>query len=147
MFTFVLGADHAGFRLKEALKGFLRQRGVSVHDLSETYVEGDDYPSIAHHVAQHVANHAETFGLLVCGSGFGMDIAANRHKGIRAAVIRTAEEAQTCREHNHANILVLGERFTSEKQAKHLLETWLETRPSYAQRHVRRIHLIDTPHG
>ena len=143
MATYLLGADHAGFSLKERLRAFLVARNIRVEDLSPDMQEGDDYPDIAQRMAKHVAKHPEARGILICGSGFGMEIAANRFRGVRAVVARTAEEAHLAREHNHANILVLGERFSSPSQAEHILTAWMEASPSLAQRHVRRIHKLD----
>ena len=141
--TFILGADHGGFSLKEHLRHVLERRGIRYEDVSEMLDEGDDYPPIAQRVARHVSRSNETFGLLVCTTGIGMDIAANRFRGVRAVTVRSSEEARYAREHNHANILVLGEAFTSPKQAEHILSTWLDTHPSYARRHVRRVHQLD----
>ncbi len=143
MSTFILGADHGGFSLKEHLRKTLVRLGLRVEDLSPEVVQGDDYPLIAQRVAKHVSQASDTFGILICKSGFGMDIAANRFRGVRAVVVRTMAEAQMAREHNHANILVLGEEFTSPTQATHILTTWIDARPSHAQRHVRRIHQLD----
>ncbi|MBP7006238.1 RpiB/LacA/LacB family sugar-phosphate isomerase, partial [Patescibacteria group bacterium] len=134
MSTFILGADHGGFSLKEHLRKTLIRLGMRVEDLSPDVVQGDDYPLIAQRVARHVAGSSETLGVLVCKSGFGMDIAANRIRGVRAIVARTAAEAQIAREHNHANILVLGEEFTPQIQAAHILKTWIDTRPSHSER-------------
>lgn len=141
--TYLLGADHAGFSLKERLRTFLLKHHARVEDLSPDTQDGDDYPDIAQRLAKHVAKHPEARGILVCGSGFGMEIAANRVRGVRAVVVRTAEEAQIAREHNHANVLVFGERFTPPTQAEHILTTWIEASPSLAQRHVRRVHKLD----
>lgn len=143
MSTYLLGADHAGFALKERLRLFLAKQRLRVEDLSPDAQDGDDYPDVAQRLAKHIAKHPDTRGILVCGSGFGMEIAANRFRGVRAVVVRTAEEAQLAREHNHANILVFGERFTSPAQAEHILTAWMEASPSLAQRHVRRIHKLD----
>lgn len=144
MSTFILGADHGGFALKEHLKRTLEHKGIPYQDVTEDFQEGDDYPPIARHVAQLMKDQNDTFGLLVCRSGIGMDIAANRFRGIRATTIRTAEEARLAREHNHANVLVLGADFTSATQAERILSAWIDVRPSYAQRHVRRVHQLDT---
>ncbi len=141
--TYLLGSDHAGFLLKERLRKLLLARRIRFEDLSPDMQDGDDYPDVAQRMAKHVAKHPEAHGILVCGSGFGMEIAANRFRGVRAVVARTAEEAHLAREHNHANILVFGERFTSPAQAEHILTAWMEASPSLAQRHVRRIHKLD----
>lgn len=144
MTTFILGADHAGFALKEHLRKVLDQLHVRYEDLSPDVVEGDDYPFIAKRVAKLVVEKGDVHGLLICGTGFGMDIAANRLRGARAVVVQTAEEARLAREHNHANILVLGGRTIEPSQASHILKTWIDSHPSYAQRHVRRVHQLDS---
>ncbi len=141
--TFLLGADHGGFALKEHLRKTLDRLGVRYEDLSPEVVEGDDYPLHAQRVAKHLTQARDTVGLLVCRTGFGMDMAANRFRGVRAAVARSTAEARLAREHNHANVLVLGAEFTSPSQADQILKTWMETLGSHAQRHVRRIHQLD----
>ena len=143
MVTFILGADHAGFALKEHVRKVLDTLNISYEDFSPAMMDGDDYPLIAKRVAKIIAEKSNTQGILVCGSGFGMDIAANRIRGVRAAVIQTAAEARLAREHNHANILVLGGHIIEPSLASHILKTWIDTQPSFAQRHVRRIHEID----
>lgn len=143
MTTFLLGADHAGYALKEHLRKTLDQLGIRYQDLSPDLVEGDDYPFIAKRVAKQVVEKDGVQGLLVCGTGFGMDIAANRLRGVRAVVVQTAEEARLAREHNHANIIVFGGRITEPAQASHILKAWIDAHPSYAQRHVRRVHQLD----
>jgi RpiB/LacA/LacB family sugar-phosphate isomerase len=145
--TVLLGADHAGFALKERLKTVLERRGYPVKDVSPKLVAGDDYPVAAKRVAKLVAQSAKkklpSFGVLVCGSGLGMDIAANRTKGVRAVVVRDAKEAKLSREHNQANVLVLGSWMTKPAMAERLLDTWLKTKPSDAARHLRRIKQLD----
>lgn len=142
--TFLLGADHGGFALKEHLRKTLERLGVRYEDLSSEVTEGDDYPLAAQNVAEHLTNARDAVGLLVCRTGFGMDMAANRFRGIRAAVIRSSAEARLAREHNHANVLVLGSDFTTPSQADQILKTWIDTPGSHAQRHVRRIHQLDS---
>ncbi len=142
--TFLLGADHGGFDLKEHLRKTLDRLDIPYEDLSPEVVEGDDYPLAAQRVARHLTQGRDQLGLLVCRSGIGMDMAANRFRGVRAAVIRSAAEARLAREHNHANVLVLGSDLTTPSQADQILKTWLETPGSHAQRHVRRIHQLDT---
>ena len=141
--TIFLGADHAGFALKETLKKHLTQLGWMVVDQSPVFIESDDYPPIAKLVAQDVCK-MKTVGILVCGSGLGMDIAANRVKGARAVVLRTEADAKSSREHNHANIAIFGERITSAAKAKKILDTWLATPYSKEKRHIRRVKEIDT---
>ncbi len=137
-----LAADHAGFALKEALKQSL-PNSVEVHDLSPKLIEGDDYPAVAKLAAKAVLKY-KAEALLVCGTGLGMDIAANRLKGIRAVVVRTPKEAKLSREHNHANILILGGRLTKKKEAEAITKAWLRTPFSTESRHVRRIKQLDT---
>lgn len=142
MSLYLLGADHAGFRLKEQVRHLLEKRGIAYQDLSHDVVEGDDYVPIAERVAKHLSPSSEAMGILVCGSGFGMAIAANRFREARAVVVRSAEEARLAREHNHANILVLGEQFTNARHMEQIFDAWVEARPSYAARHVRRVHQL-----
>ncbi len=132
------GADHAGFRLKEHLKKDLTKSGWTVEDLTPTFVADDDYPAIGRKVAEAVVAR-DALGILVCGTGMGMDIAANRLRGARAVVIRTLREARLSREHNHANILVLGARLMSKKQAETIARVWLKTPYSKEKRHARRV--------
>lgn len=139
-----LGADHAGFKLKESLKEALTKAKVLVCDLSPHLVKGDDYPLAAKKVSLAILHEAGSLGLLVCGTGQGMDIAANRYRGVRAIVARTEEEAKLSREHNHANILVLGGWVTKPVLAKKIVMKFLKTKPSKLERHVRRVKELDT---
>lgn len=141
--TLILGADHAGFKLKQAVKRWLQAQQWKVEDLSPSLVEGDDYPLVAQQAAKRVAKNAAQQAVLVCGTGLGMDIAANRYKGVRAVVIREPKEAKLAREHNHANILILGGWITSAAKTKKILEAWFKTSPSKASRHVRRVKQLD----
>lgn len=138
-----LGADHAGFKLKETLKEALTKAKFLVCDLSPRFVKDDDYPLAAKKVSMAILHEAGSLGLLVCGTGLGMDIAANRHKGVRAIVARTEEDAKLSREHNHANILVLGGRVTKPALATKIVMKFLKTKPSKAERHERRVHQLD----
>lgn len=142
-----LGADHAGYRLKEHLKTVLERRGFPIKDLSPTFVAGDDYPVVAKKLAKLVATshkpQAPRFGILVCGSGLGMDIAANRTKGVRAVVVRDVKEAKLSREHNGSNVLVLGAWITKLAVAERILDAWLKAKPSTAARHLRRVKQLD----
>ncbi len=138
----LLGADHAGFALKETLKTALRRSGIPFQDLTPVFTEGDDYPPIASRVAKEVGRSGG-LGVLVCGTGHGMDVAANRRKGIRAIVARTPEDGVIAREHNHANILVLGGRVTTPRRAAAIVRAWLHATPSRAERHVRRVQQLD----
>lgn len=137
-----LGSDHAGYALKEALKKYLAKR-FEIIDRTPEYVEGDDYPKIGFEVARLVADQPESRGLLVCGSGIGMSIAANRVKKIRAALVHTPAQAKLSRHDDHANILVLAGRLLSAAKAKTVTDMWLKTPPSSAPRHQRRVKQLD----
>lgn len=138
-----LGADHAGFELKETVKAFLQKQAYIAHDLSPRLVKGDDYPLAAKKVSMAILDDTQSLGILICGTGHGMDIAANRHKGVRALVSRTEEDAKLAREHNHANILVLGGWVTKPAAAKKIILAFLKSKPSKTERHVRRVQQLD----
>jgi ribose 5-phosphate isomerase B len=137
-----IGADHAGFELKERLKRELEALGFAPDDVGTHSAESTDYPDYAHKVADRVARGEAARGVLLCGTGLGMAYAANRHHGVRAAVAWTPEIAKLAREHNDANILVLPARFVTEGAGLDILKTWLET-PFEGGRHARRIEKID----
>lgn len=139
-----LGADHAGFKLKEAIKAqSVKRKAQSVMDLSPRLMEGDDYPLAARKVAMAVLHEQGSIGVLVCGTGHGMDIAANRFRGIRAIVARTEKDAKMAREHNHANVLVLGGWVTKAPLAKKIVAAFLKSKPSKDARHLRRVKQLD----
>lgn len=142
--TIYLGADHAGFKLKESLKEALMKAKLPVCDLSPRLVEGDDYPLAAKKVTMAILHEEDSLGVLFCGTGHGMDIAANRHKGIRAIVARSEQDAKLSREHNHANIIVLGGWVTKPVLAKKIVMKFIKTKPSKLERHVRRVKQLDT---
>ncbi|OGQ94867.1 MAG: ribose 5-phosphate isomerase B [Deltaproteobacteria bacterium RIFOXYA12_FULL_61_11] len=137
-----LGSDHRGFPLKRALHEHLLHKGVFCEDLGCPGTEAADYPQYAAAVARAVVATPGTRGILVCGSGLGMSIAANRWKGIRAALVHDVLSAKRSRQHNDANVLVLGGDFVAEALAIELLTTWLET-PFEGARHQRRLERID----
>ncbi len=138
--TIVFGSDHAGFEYKESLKGYIHDKGYSVIDCGTHSVESVDYPDFITPVVKEVL--AGATGVLICGSGIGMSIGANRHRGIRAALCCNAEMAESSRTHNDANILVLGERLISQEEALACLEVFLNT-PSEGGRHARRVEKLD----
>jgi ribose 5-phosphate isomerase B len=142
-----VGADHAGFAMKQVLVQKLRDEGHEVADLGTTSTESTDYPDFAAAVGHAVAQGKAEKGLLVCSSGVGMSIAANKIKGIRAALGTNEEEVMFSRAHNDANILALGAKFTPEQQASKMLEVFLQT-PFEGGRHARRVakiaHLEET---
>jgi len=136
-----IGADHAGFELKNQLGDVLRQTGHEVCDFGTNSAESTDYPDYALRVAEAVASRTAERGLLICGSGVGMSIAANKVRGIRAALGVTPEEVRLTRAHNNLNILTLGARFTDPVLARDLLQIFLET-PFEGGRHERRVAKI-----
>ncbi len=136
-----LGADHAGVGLKDALKPFLESRGVTIVDVGTHGGDSVDYPDFAALVSRAVTSGDADFGLLVCGSGIGMAIAANKLPGVRAAVATESESARLSRAHNNANILTLGARLTTEPQARDIVAAFLDT-PYEGGRHQRRLDKI-----
>lgn len=137
-----IASDHAGFALKEHLKKVLDKLGVPYQDLGTTSAESVDYPDFAKKVAEAVSSGQSDRGLLVCGSGQGMAMTANRYPGVRAAVAIDEEMAQLSREHNDANILTLGGRLTEPDQAERIVKVWLET-PFSGGRHATRVAKIE----
>jgi ribose 5-phosphate isomerase B len=136
-----LGADHAGFELKDKIKQHLQQQGINVRDEGTSSPESVDYPDYARAVAHDVSEQRADLGILVCGSGIGMAIAANKVDGIRAANVSTEYEAQMSREHNNANVLALGARILKPDAACQIVDKWLAT--SFAGgRHGRRVEKI-----
>ncbi len=138
-----IASDHAGFLLKQSLKNKLSNAGHALIDLGAHAVDRVDYPDYAALVAQKIQLSDVAFGILICGSGIGMSIAANRFSGIRAVVLRDDYDAQMSRAHNNANIACLGERVTDLDSAFSLCEIFLTT-PFDGGRHQERIKKIDT---
>ena len=141
----ILGTDHAGYKLKEALKKFLVSESYKVEDLGANSSESCDYPDFIYPVAKKVGKDKDAKGIILGGSGQGEAITANRVKGVRAAVYYGGplDILTLSREHNDANILSLGARFVSEKDAKKAVLLWLKTAFSGEERHIRRIKKID----
>jgi len=136
-----LGADHAGVVLKNSIKQLLDQRGIAYTDFGTGSTESVDYPDYAALVARSVASGEHDRGILVCGTGLGMAMAANKIPGIRAAPVVDEASARLGREHNNANVLALGARLTAEYLAWRLVEVFLDT-PFGGGRHQRRIDKI-----
>ena len=141
-----IGADHAGFELKQRLVEELRALGFEPLDLGTDGPESTDYPDYAHQVASRVEHRDARRGVLLCGTGLGMSYAANRHPGVRAAVAWSPEIARLAREHNDANVLILPARFLSEAEGVKILKTWLGTEFA-GGRHSRRLAKIDQEPG
>lgn len=136
-----IGSDHAGFELKQKIADRLKQQGHDVTDEGTLGSASVDYPDYARKVAHDVADGRSELGVLVCGSGIGMAIAANKVPGVRAAQIGRVEEAQLSREHNNLNVLALGARMTPEDDAYKIVDTFLKT--SFAGgRHAQRVEKI-----
>ncbi len=136
-----LGADHAGFHLKDSLKRALDEIGVVYHDFGTASAESVDYPDFAQAVATGVASGQFDRGVLVCGTGVGMAIAANKVPGIRAAAIVDTDTAKLSREHNDLNVLTLGARVTPEARAREIVKVFLAT-PFEGGRHATRVGKI-----
>ena len=137
-----IGSDHAGFDLKETLKDWLSKLGHDVSDLGCFSPERTDYPLHAHAVARAIASGQADRGVLICGSGIGVSIAANRIPGARAALVSEPLSARLCREHNDANIVCMGARLIGRDMAVEILKTFLST-PFEGGRHQQRVELID----
>ena len=136
-----IGSDHGGYKLKEHLKKYLIKAGYTPKDFGCNSLASVDYPDIAKSVAKAVAQQKFKFGIIVCGTGIGVSMTANKVKGIRAALCHNNFTAQMAREHNNANVLCLGGRILSKAKAIGILKTFLKT--SFAGgRHLRRVKKI-----
>ncbi len=140
-----IGSDHAGFPLKEAVKKHLEKKGLEYKDFGTYSQESCDYPDIAKDVALGVKNGEFTFGILICGTGIGISIAANKVKGIRAALCHDTFSAKAARAHNNANILAMGARVIGEGLACEIVDAFLASNfeGGRHQRRVDKIHLIE----
>ena len=140
--TFAIGSDHAGFELKQRIREHLERQGIKFKDVGTTSEESSDYPDFARSVAENVANGQSRFGLLVCASGIGMSIAANKIPGVRAALVVNDEMAKLARQHNDANVLCMGQKFVSPGAATQLIDTFLNTNFE-GGRHERRVNKFE----
>ena len=139
----VIGSDHAGWELKEAVKEYLASKGMSVLDVSEPVRDpADDYPRYAFRVAKMVADGKYAQAIALCGTGIGAAIAANRVRGVSAALCLTVEMGRIAKMHNNAHVLVLGGKITPPAQAFPIIEAWLGT-AFEGGRHDRRVRQID----
>ena len=136
-----ISSDHAGFKLKEEIKSHLLKKKLSFQDLGPFNDDIVDYPDYAHKVARKVKANKSNVGILVCGSGMGMNIAANRHKNIRAAQCFNLKSTKLSRLHNDANIITLGSRLLNKKLALNCVNTFLNTKFE-GGRHIKRIKKI-----
>ena len=136
-----LGADHAGYELKDRIKQHLQQKGIEVRDEGTSSPESVDYPDYARAVAHQVSEKQVDLGILVCGSGIGMAIAANKVHGVRAANVSSEYEAEMSRQHNNANVLALGARILKPEEALPIVDKWLATQFA-GGRHELRVEKI-----
>ena len=137
-----IGSDHGGFNYKEAVIEYLKARNIDYIDVGTYTRESCDYPIIAKHVAEKVISGEANRGILICGTGIGMSIAANKFKGIRAAHCTDTFSAKASRAHNNSNILCIGERITGECIALDIVDVWLKTKFE-GGRHQRRVDMIE----
>ena len=136
-----LASDHAGYELKHAIRKFLIKKGKKIMDLGTKNMNSVDYPDFAHLLARKVKKDKDNFGILVCGSGIGMDMAANKHKNIRAALCYNVRSAKLSRKHNNANVMTIGSRLTKKNVALKCVKAFLNTRFE-GGRHLRRVKKI-----
>lgn len=142
MKSIAMASDHGGFALKETIKAVLNEKGYAVKDFGCFSTESMDYPDTAFPAAEAVASGVCERGIVICTTGIGMSICANKVKGIRCALCTDAESARLTREHNDSNVLALGAKNVSEALALEITEVWLTTDFSGAERHARRVAKI-----
>ena len=136
-----LASDHAGFELKQTIRKFLMKKGKKIMDLGTKNMNSVDYPDFAHLLARKMKKDKDNFGILVCGSGIGMDMAANKHKNIRAALCYNVRSTKLCRKHNNANVMTIGSRLTKKNVALKCVKAFLNTKFE-GGRHLRRVKKI-----
>ncbi len=141
MKTILIASDHAGFVLKEKIKPYLEKLGLKVQDLGTYSKERCDYPEFAAKLAKEISRGRQKRGILICGSGIGVSIVANRFKGVRAALCYNPKAAGLSRQHNDSNVLVLGSRFARPGLKKKIIQIWLNTK-FVGGRHRKRLNLI-----
>ena len=136
-----ISSDHAGYQLKEHIKSYFIKREISLIDLGPFENKSVDYPDYAKKISKRISGKRSDVGILVCGSGTGMAISANKTKGIRAAVCYNAKSTRLSRQHNNANIIALGSRLTKKNEAMKLIKIFLNTKFE-GGRHLRRVNKI-----
>ena len=139
--TISIGNDHAGTDYKFAVKSYLEDKGIAVKNYGTDSSDSVDYPDFVHPVADDVENGKSDFGIIICGSGNGANMTANKHQGIRSALCWTKEITELARQHNNANILSIPARYTAEKQVLEMVDTFLNTEFE-GGRHEKRINKI-----
>jgi ribose 5-phosphate isomerase B len=138
-----IGSDHGGYELKEEIMAHLKERNIEFKDFGSYTKESCDYPVYAKKVAESVLSKECELGILICGTGIGISIAANKVKGIRAALCHDCFSAEATKSHNDANILAMGARVVGPGLALKIVDTFLDTPFSNDERHIRRINLIE----
>ncbi|MBN2126885.1 MAG: ribose 5-phosphate isomerase B [Candidatus Diapherotrites archaeon] len=138
-----IASDHGGFELKEFLQKKLVKKGFTLIDLGTHSNESVDYPDYAKKIAGKILKEKNSIGILICGTGIGMSISANRFKGIRAALCWNSKTAKLARNHNNANVLCLGARVLKKRDALRIANVFLKENPSKEERHKRRVKKID----
>ncbi len=141
-----IGADHGGFKLKESLVEFLKSKGHIVKDIGAFSEESCDYPVIGYELAKLVAAKSYPRGVLICKTGIGMSMVANKARGVRAALCDRPDIARSSREHNDSNVLVFAANIVTPSEAKKILEVWLMTK-HLGDRHARRVRQIKKIEG
>lgn len=136
-----IGGDHAGFTYKQEILEFLKQKKYEVKDFGPNSADSVDYPDFAHPVSESIEKKEADFGILICGSGNGVAITANKHQGIRAALCWNKELAELARQHNNANVLCIPARFVSLELSKEMISTFLNT-TFEGGRHATRVNKI-----
>jgi ribose 5-phosphate isomerase B len=139
----LLGSDHAGYELRQVIKQKAEESGLEVAEYGAMSTERYDYPVAADELCHDLLNGAGDFGVLICGSGVGISMRANRHLGIRAALCTNEYLAVMSRQHNHANVLCLGGRVTTPDIAERIFEAFLDEDPSTEPRHAKRVGMLD----
>ncbi len=137
-----IAADHGGFEMKESLKDYVSSKGFQVIDLGTNSLESVNYPTYGKACAMAVAEGRADLGIVICGSGIGISIAANRVKGIRCALCTSAEMGRLAAMHNNANMIALGGRLTTLEEAEKIIDAWLDT-TFEGGRHINRINMLD----
>lgn len=138
-----VGSDHAGFDLKKDLLVYLSEKGYSIEDMGPNSADSVDYPDFAHKVASSVETKSSDLGILICGSGNGVCITANKHHGVRAALAWEPELASLARQHNNANVICIPARFVSQEKAFQIVDAYLES-TFEGGRHENRVNKIET---
>lgn len=142
--TIYIGADHAGWELKEGIEEHLKEAGYKVVDMgNQNLVDGDDYPDFGYAVAKRVVTDEDAHGIVICGNAQGICIVANKVKGVRAATGFNPDVAKSAREDDNSNILCLPGRHIDLQSAKDITDTWLKTEFSGAERHLRRLKKVE----